>query len=85
MQCPHIVEVSVSQTIGRLSAKYRGSKRDLWEDWQKRTQWVYDVFDLELAQAPRSTYATTYATVAGHPLIAEVSPRGLAESKPRSD
>jgi hypothetical protein len=48
-------------------------------------QWVYDVFDLELAHAPRSTYATTYATVEGHPLIAEVSPRGLAESKPRSD
>jgi hypothetical protein len=37
MQCPHIVEVSVSETIGRLSAKYRGSKRDLWGDWQKRT------------------------------------------------
>jgi hypothetical protein len=35
--------------------KYSVSKRDLWVDWQKRAQWVYDVFDLEPAQAPRST------------------------------
>ncbi|MFZ0010830.1 MAG: hypothetical protein WAL97_02830 [Halobacteriota archaeon] len=71
-----IFEVSMSETIGRLSAKYRVSKRDLWEDWQKRIQWVYDVFDLELAQAPRSTYAMTYATVAEYPLISQsVAPR----------
>jgi hypothetical protein len=38
MQCPHIVEVSMSETIGGLSAKYRVSKRTMWGDWQKRTQ-----------------------------------------------
>ena len=76
MQCPHIVEVSVSETIGRLSAKYRVSKRDLWEDWQKRIRWVYDVFYLELAQALRSTYEMTYATVAEYPLISQsIAPR----------
>jgi hypothetical protein len=51
----HIAELHISEIIQRLSPKYRVSKRDLWEDWQKRTQWVYDVFDLEPAQAPRST------------------------------
>jgi hypothetical protein len=51
----HIAELQISEIIERLSVKYRVSKRDLWEDWQKRSQWVYDVFDLEPAQAPRST------------------------------
>jgi hypothetical protein len=51
----HIAELQISEIIERLSIKYRVSKRDLWEDWQKRPQWVYDVFDLEPAQAPRST------------------------------
>jgi hypothetical protein len=53
-----IAELNISETIERLSVKYRVSKRNLWEDWQKRTQWVYDDFDLEPAQVPRSTYAT---------------------------
>jgi hypothetical protein len=52
---PHIAELHISEIMDRLSIKYRVSKRDLWEDWQKRSQWVYDVFDLEPAQAPRST------------------------------
>jgi hypothetical protein len=51
----HIAELNISEIIDRLSVKYSVSKRDLWEDWQKRAQWVYDVFDLEPAQAPRST------------------------------
>jgi hypothetical protein len=51
----HIAELNTSEIIDRLSVKYRVSKRDLWEDWQKRAQWVYDVFDLEPAQAPPST------------------------------
>ena len=51
----HIAELQISEIIERLSVKYRVSKRVLWEDWQKRSQWVYDVFDLEPAQAPRST------------------------------
>jgi hypothetical protein len=53
-----IAELNISEIIERHSVKYRASKRNLWEDWQKQTQWVYGVFDLELAQAPRSTYAT---------------------------
>ena len=51
----HIAELQISEIIERLSVKYRVSKRVLWGDWQKRSQWVYDVFDLEPAQAPRST------------------------------
>jgi hypothetical protein len=27
-----IAELNISEIIDRLSAKYRGSKRDLWED-----------------------------------------------------
>ena len=50
----HIAELQISEIIERLSVKYRVSKRVLWVDWQKRSQWVYDVFDLEPAQAPRS-------------------------------
>jgi hypothetical protein len=52
-----IAELNISEIIDRLSVKYRVSKRNLWGGWQKRTHGVY-VFDLELAQAPRSTYAT---------------------------
>lgn len=51
----HIAELQISEIIERLSVKYRVSKRVLGEDWQKRSQWAYDVFDLEPAQAPRST------------------------------
>ena len=51
----HIAELNISEIIDGLSVKYSVSKRDLWGDWQKRAQWVYDVFDLEPAQAPRST------------------------------
>jgi hypothetical protein len=51
----HLAELNISEIIDRISVKYRVSKQDLWEDWQKRSQWVYDVFDLEPAQAPRST------------------------------
>jgi hypothetical protein len=31
-----IAELHISEIIDRLSVKYRVSKRDLWEDWQKR-------------------------------------------------
>ncbi len=51
----HIAELNISEIIDRLSVKYSVSKRDLWEAWQKQAQWVYDVFDLEPAQTPRST------------------------------
>jgi hypothetical protein len=37
--------------LDKLSAKYSISKQALWQDWQKRTYWVYDVFDLEPARA----------------------------------
>jgi len=46
----HIAELNISEILDRISVKYRVSKRDLWEDWQKRAQWVYDVFDLEPAR-----------------------------------
>lgn len=45
----HIAELNISEIIDRLSVKCSVSKRDLWEGWQKRAQWVYDVFDLEPA------------------------------------
>jgi hypothetical protein len=38
MYCLHVAELNMSEIIDRLSAKYSVSKRDLWEDWQKRTQ-----------------------------------------------
>jgi hypothetical protein len=40
----------MTEILDKLSAKYSISKQALWYDWQKRTQWVYDVFDLEPAR-----------------------------------
>ena len=51
MYCLHIAELNIAEILDRLSIKYSVSKQELWEDWQKRTQWVYDVFDLEPARA----------------------------------
>ena len=45
-----IAQFNMSDILEKLSAKYRVSKRALCTDWQKRTQWVYDVFDLEPAR-----------------------------------
>ncbi len=45
----YIDELSMEEIVDRLSTKYSVSKQTLWRDWQKRTQWVYDVFDLEPA------------------------------------
>ena len=47
----YISKLSMSDIVEKLSSKYRVSKRALCMDWQKRTQWVYDVFDLEPARA----------------------------------
>jgi hypothetical protein len=47
----YIAQLNMSDILEKLSAKYRVSKRALCTDWQKRTQWVYDVFDLEPARA----------------------------------
>jgi len=47
----YIAKLNMSDILEKLSAKYRVSKRALCMDWQKRTQWVYDVFDLEPARA----------------------------------
>jgi hypothetical protein len=45
----YISKLNMSDILEKLSAKYRVSKRALCADWQKRTKWVYDVFDLERA------------------------------------
>jgi hypothetical protein len=41
---------NMTEILDKLSAKYCISKQALWQDWQKRTQWVYDVLDLEPAR-----------------------------------
>ena len=43
---------NMTEILDKLSAKYSIPKKALWNDWQKRTQWVYDVLDLEPARAP---------------------------------
>jgi hypothetical protein len=50
-----IAELNITEIIDRLAAKYNVSKQDLWEDWQRRKQWVYDIFDLEPARKSQST------------------------------
>ena len=47
----YIDELNMGEIVERLSAKYSVSKQALLRDWQKRTQWVYKVFDLEPAPA----------------------------------
>jgi hypothetical protein len=42
---------NMTEILDKLSAKYSIPKQALWDDWQKRTQWVYDVLDLEPARA----------------------------------
>jgi hypothetical protein len=42
----------MTEILDKLSAKYSISRQALWQDWQKRTQWVYDVLDLEPARVP---------------------------------
>jgi hypothetical protein len=41
---------NMTEIFDKLSAKYSVPKRALWQDWQKRTEWVYDVLDLEPAR-----------------------------------
>jgi hypothetical protein len=41
---------TMTEILDKLSAKYSISKQALWQDWEKRTNWVYDVFDLEPAR-----------------------------------
>lgn len=47
----HIAKLNMSEILEKLSAKYCVSKKALWNDWQNRPKWVYDVFDLEPARA----------------------------------
>ncbi|HEX7515302.1 MAG TPA: hypothetical protein VF393_06915 [archaeon] len=42
---------NMTEILHKLSVKYSIPKQALWDDWQKRTQWVYDVLDLEPAHA----------------------------------
>ncbi len=58
----HVDELSMAEIVERLSAKYSVSKQALWRDWQKRTQWVYDVFDLEPAVTKDSLLAVRNAS-----------------------
>jgi hypothetical protein len=46
----HVQKLNMTEILDKLSAEYSISKQALWHDWQKRTQWVYDVFDLEPAR-----------------------------------
>jgi hypothetical protein len=46
----YVAKLNMSEILEKLSAKYRVSKSALCKDWQKRTLWVYDVFDLEPAR-----------------------------------
>jgi hypothetical protein len=43
----YIAQLDMSDILETLSTKYRVSKSALNKDWQKRSYWVYDVFDLE--------------------------------------
>jgi hypothetical protein len=47
----YVQKLNMTEILDKLSAKYSISKQALLHDWQKRTQWVYDVFDLEPARA----------------------------------
>jgi hypothetical protein len=45
----YVQKSNMTEILDKLSAKYNISRQMLWQDWQMRTQWVYDVFDLEPA------------------------------------
>ena len=45
----YVQKSNMTEILDKLSAKYKISRQTLWQDWQMRTQWVYDVFDLEPA------------------------------------
>lgn len=47
----YVQQLNMKDILEKLSAKYSISKQALWQDWNKRTQWVYEVFDLEPARA----------------------------------
>jgi hypothetical protein len=47
----HVQKLNTTEIFDKLSAKYSISKQALLQDWNKRTQWVYEVFDLEPARA----------------------------------
>jgi len=42
---------NMTEILHKLSVKYSIPKQALWDDWQKRTQWIYDVLDLEPVHA----------------------------------
>ena len=46
----HIAQLEMSDILDKLSKKYRVSKSARNKDWQKRSYWVYDVFDIEPAR-----------------------------------
>ncbi len=50
----YIAQLDMPDILEQLSTKYHIQKSALNEDWQKRTQWVYEVFDLEPRRACES-------------------------------
>ena len=46
----YVQKLNMMEILDKLSVKYNISEQSLWQDWQKRTHWVYDVFDLEPAR-----------------------------------
>jgi hypothetical protein len=46
----YVQKLNMTEILDTLSVKYSVSKQALWQDWKKRTHWVYDVFDLEPAR-----------------------------------
>jgi len=47
----YVQKLNMIEILDKLSVKYNISEHSLWQDWQKRTRWVYDVFDLEPARS----------------------------------
>ena len=47
----YVQKLNMAEILDKLSNKYSISKKALWQDWQKRTHWVYEVFDLEPVRA----------------------------------
>jgi uncharacterized protein YjcR len=46
----YVQKLSLVHILDKLSVKYGVSKQALLRDWQKRANWIYEVFDLEPAR-----------------------------------
>ena len=50
-----VQKLNMTEILDQLSAKYSISKQALWQDWNNRTNWVYNVFDLEPSRSDTRT------------------------------